>query len=166
MVLFVAGVALVALLPEGFWSGWGRSGSEASVPVGQAATAGGTGPLTPNAPRAAPPQQGMVPFEQAPQMRFDGKIQQLTELQQRDGQIHIWVHDVSGREVEISVAPNWFLAYMGCTLTHDIPVSGVGFRFDQQGGDPLIYAQRIRVNGKICRLRNDEGFALWSNRLR
>jgi hypothetical protein len=29
-----------------------------------------------------------------------------------------------------------------------------------------LFAKTIAVNGKTCRLRNDEGFALWSNRLR
>jgi len=28
-----------------------------------------------------------------------------------------------------------------------------------------FYARTIKVNGRPCQLRSDEGFALWSNRL-
>ena len=87
-------------------------------------------------------------------------------MQQHDGQIHIWVDDARGVERRVSVGPSWFLKYTGCTIAHDITVSGVGFMFDRAGRDPLIYAKKIIINGKKCRLRNDEGFALWSNRLR
>lgn len=168
MVLFLVALVVSALLPDGFGKEW-LSSLGTPLPASQqtgAVAAGGGDPAAPVAARKAPAQLGMMPFEQAPQVRFDGKIQQVTEFQQQDGQIHIWIHDQSGRELQISVAPRWFLEYMGCQLTHDIPVAGQGFRFDNQGADPLIYAQKIRVNGKNCRLRNDEGFALWSNRLR
>lgn len=109
---------------------------------------------------------GQTDFERAPSVRFNGVIQQVSELQQHDGQIHIWVDDARGIEQHVSVGPSWFLKYTGCTIAHDITVTGVGFMFDRAGRDPLIYAQKIVINGKKCRLRNDEGFALWSNRLR
>lgn len=112
------------------------------------------------------PQPGLMNFEQAPRVRFSGRVQQVSEFQKRDGQIHIWVHDANGREKEISVGPSWFLKYIGCEIGHDVKVKGIGFYFDNVGHDPMIYARKIRVNGKVCRLRNDEGFALWSNRLR
>ncbi|MEO5377224.1 MAG: hypothetical protein H7832_05505 [Magnetococcus sp. DMHC-6] len=121
-------------------------------------------PHVPNIPTK--PQPGIIAFEQAPRERFDGTIQQISEMPERDGQIHIWVSDNTGQEKQISLAPNWFLKYMGCILTHDIPISGIGFRFDQNKGDALIYARKISVNGRNCILRNDEGFALWSNKLR
>lgn len=109
---------------------------------------------------------GQKDFERARTVRFSGTVQQVSEIQQHDGQIHIWIHDARGREQLISVGPIWFLKYIGCSINHDIPISGVGFRFDKFGDDPMIYAKKIMVNGKKCRLRNDEGFALWSNRLR
>ncbi|MBF0425088.1 MAG: hypothetical protein HQL66_04635 [Magnetococcales bacterium] len=113
-------------------------------------------------------QPGLMPFEQAPMVRFDGTIQQITELPQQDQQVHIWVHEPGGRESHISVGPQWFLSYMGCTLTHDMRVSGKGFRFDRTrlDPDPVIYAKQLFVNNRWCQLRNDEGFALWSNQLR
>lgn len=175
MVLFVVGVVVLALLPDSFWSSrqpeWGQT-ALTTVPTGvwpaaMIATPGEPTILPVAGARTVPAQPGLMPFEQAPKVKFNGRIQQITELQQRDGQIHIWVHDTtSGKEQQISVAPSWFLEYMGCMLTHDLTVSGLGFRFDNQGPDPLIYAQKIVVNGRNCRLRNDEGFALWSNRLR
>jgi hypothetical protein len=116
--------------------------------------------------RSTVPQPGLIPFSQAPVIRFSGTIQQITELQKRDGQIHIWLTDATGSEKRISVAPSWFLKYMNCNLLHDMPISGSGFQFDKQKGNALIYAKKIKINNRPCHLRNDEGFALWSNRLR
>lgn len=177
MVVFVVGVLTFALLPSSLWNGRSPVGGGATLPAGTApggvwagATLGAVGVVPPQAlpvaGRTTLAQPGMVPFEQAPKVKFGGRIQQITELQQRDGQIHIWVHGPGGVEQQISVAPGWFLEYMGCQLTHDLALTGLGFQFDHQGPDPLIYAQKIVVNGRNCRLRNDEGFALWSNRLR
>ncbi len=118
------------------------------------------------AKRTVKAQPGVMNFEQAPRVKFSGVVQQVSEFQKRDGQIHVWIHDANGREKEISIAPSWFLKYIGCEIRHDTQVSGVGFSFDNTRPDPMIYARKIRVNGKACRLRNDEGFALWSNRLR
>lgn len=111
-------------------------------------------------------QPGVMNFEQAPRVRFSGVVQQVSEFRKRDGQIHIWIHTANGKEREISVGPSWFLRYTGCKIAHDTKVSGVGFSFDNKGQDPVIYAKNIIVNGKKSRLRNDEGFALWSSRLR
>ncbi|MBF0138445.1 MAG: hypothetical protein H7833_09925 [Magnetococcus sp. DMHC-1] len=115
-----------------------------------------------------PIQPGMVPFEQAPMVRFEGTIQQITELPQQDRQVHIWIHEIGGRESHVSVGPKWFLGYLGCDLIHDQRVSGKGFRFDRTrlDPDPVVYAKQLFVNGRWCQLRNDEGFALWSNQLR
>jgi len=116
--------------------------------------------------RALKAQPGVMNFEQAPRIRFSGIVQQVSEFQKRDGQIHIWIHDANGKEKEVSMAPSWFLKYIGCKISHDTEVKGVGFSFDNARSNPMIYARKIMVGGKVCRLRNDEGFALWSNRLR
>jgi hypothetical protein len=109
---------------------------------------------------------GLTPFSQAPMVRFSGTIQQITELQRQDGQIHIWVNNPNGREQHISIAPSWYLTYMDCTPLHDMQVSGTGFQFDKNQGPSLIYAKKIKIKNRPCQIRNDEGFALWSNRLR
>ncbi|MBF0610901.1 MAG: hypothetical protein G8345_16490 [Magnetococcales bacterium] len=158
IVLVVVGTVVLALFPETFRS---LVPAKASGPV-----ATNQNSLTPMPPPITKPKPGLIPFEQAPTVRFKGRIQQVTEMVQRDGQIHIWIHDISGKEMQVSVAPGWYLQYMGCTLGHDTEITGMGFSFDNQGGDPLIYARQIQINGRNCRLRNDEGFALWSNRLR
>lgn len=118
------------------------------------------------AKRRVKAEPGVMNFEKAPMVRFSGVVQQVSEFSKRDGQIHVWIHGANGREKEISVGPSWFLKYMGCEISHDTKVSGVGFSFDNKRQDPIIYAKNIIVNGKKSRLRNDEGFALWSNRLR
>lgn len=118
--------------------------------------------------RSTVPQPGVLPFSQAPTVRFSGTIQQITELQKQDGQIHIWLTDPATKgEKRISVAPSWYLKYTNCNLLHDMQITGTGFQFDkQQGKSSLIYAKKIRIDKRPCHLRNDEGFALWSNRLR
>ncbi|MBF0144763.1 MAG: hypothetical protein HQL84_02060 [Magnetococcales bacterium] len=118
------------------------------------------------ADQPVPQPGGPLNFEQAPRVQFYGKVQQITEIQQNDGQIHIWIHDPVGGEMQISVAPHWFLKLVNCPLNHDSTVTGMGFRFDRKNKDALVYAKKIQVNGRICHLRNDEGFALWSNKLR
>ncbi|MBF0308773.1 MAG: hypothetical protein HQL56_04505 [Magnetococcales bacterium] len=110
-------------------------------------------------------QNGLVLLQQAPRVTFRGKVQQLSEQPQSDGQLHVWLTDPVGGETRISVGPGWFLKYLGCPLAHDIFLEGSGFTFEKGGRSPLVYAKRIRMNGKICELRNDEGFALWSNKL-
>ena len=142
---------------------WGAPGVIDPMVMGQA------GPMVAAARKTAAPltnSPGQRDFERASSVRFAGIIQQVSELQQHDGQIHIWVDNARGAETRVSVGPSWFLKYTGCTIAHDITVSGVGFLFDRAGRDPLVYAQKIVIDGKKCRLRNDEGFALWSNRLR
>lgn len=125
-------------------------------------------PVPPVADRTTVPQPGLIPFSQAPRVRFSGTIQQITELQKEDGQIHIWLTDPNtGKDLRISVAPSWYLTYIGCTLLHDMALTGSGFQFDKtQGPNTLIYAKKIIINQRPCHLRNDEGFALWSNKLR
>ncbi|MBF0444819.1 MAG: hypothetical protein HQL68_04465 [Magnetococcales bacterium] len=194
-VLFIIGMVAVALLPDDIFEGetnhsWGggifQGGANINPSGNNSWSAGPLQGLTvavvrqSNVPqsnfvdvptqqpqRSTVPQPGLLPFEQAPRVRFSGTIQQITELQKRDGQIHIWLNDDTGVEYRISVAPSWYLKYMNCTLLHDMTLSGSGFKFDNnRNGNALIYAKKIRINGQICHLRNDEGFALWSNRLR
>ena len=121
---------------------------------------------TPNNRRTTRPQPGLMPFEQAARVRFRGKIQQISELQRQDGQIHVWLNDSLGKEQHLSVAPSWFLHYMSCDLAHDAAISGVGFRFDKTRDGAVTYVKKLVVGKTVCHLRNDEGFALWSNQLR
>ncbi len=109
---------------------------------------------------------GVVSLPQNPQVNFRGSVQQITEQPQSDGQLHVWITSANGQELRVSVAPGWFLQYVGCPLQHDITIAGSGFVFQQATGNDLVYAKRIVVNGKTCQLRNDDGFALWSNKLR
>ncbi|MBF0158085.1 MAG: hypothetical protein HQL58_01025 [Magnetococcales bacterium] len=112
------------------------------------------------------PKPGLVLLQQAPKVNFKGVVQQLSEQPQSDGQLHVWLQDSKGIETQVSVGPGWFLHYLGCNLAHDVTMSGAGFTFEKAGSNPLVYAKRIEINGKVCQLRNDEGFALWSNKLR
>ncbi|MBF0097037.1 MAG: hypothetical protein HQM04_13395 [Magnetococcales bacterium] len=109
---------------------------------------------------------GMVLLQKAPRVNFSGQVQQVSEQPQSDGQLHLWLQDPQGKESHISVGPGWFLTYLGCPLRHDATVDGAGFTFERSGQVPLIYAKWIRMGGRTCQLRNDEGFALWSNKLR
>ncbi|WP_130470103.1 magnetosome protein MamS [Candidatus Magnetaquicoccus inordinatus] len=112
------------------------------------------------------PTGGMVLLQKAPRVNFSGQVQQVSEQPQSDGQLHLWLQDPQGKESRISVGPGWFLTYLGCPLRHDATVDGTGFTFEKGGQVPMIYAKWIRMDGRTCQLRNDEGFALWSNKLR
>ncbi|MBF0139424.1 MAG: hypothetical protein HQL74_03980 [Magnetococcales bacterium] len=188
VVMFV--IIAAAIAPESLWKADGRDhGSNAGVaiPVGMPAAVAPGGFSQQNLwagsnPRAIPVAQakggkvladqpvpqpgGVFNFERAPRVQFYGKVQQISEIIQDDGQIHVWIHDPAGGEMQISVAPNWYLKLVNCQLDHDVVITGSGFRFDRKNKDALVYAKKIQVNGHICHLRNDEGFALWSNKLR
>lgn len=167
----VIAAVVVAILPDRLWQTQtfdaGRVDGGAWVGVVPSVTVAMVQPQTntplPTTRRAQP---GLMPFEQAARVRFSGTIQQISEMQQQDGQIHVWLTDALGKEQHLSVAPSWFLHYMGCTLAHDAAISGVGFQFSgtQKGG--MTYVKKLVIGKKVCHLRNDEGFALWSNQLR
>ncbi|MBF0371183.1 MAG: hypothetical protein HQL52_17170 [Magnetococcales bacterium] len=186
--IFLVGVVVVALLPSSLFNMGFQPDSPAmqAGPVGSVTWAGpGTATAVPVAAqtpasmaaqqrrfdarqkRITKAQPGLMPFEQAPRVRFAGRIQQISEMPRRDGQIHIWLNDATtGQERHISVSPKWFLDYQKCTLFHDMDISGVGFQFDGKSRNGIIYAKKIVAQGTPCQLRNDEGFALWSNQLR
>ncbi|MBF0416687.1 MAG: hypothetical protein HQL86_00350 [Magnetococcales bacterium] len=179
--IMVAGVVVVllivvaALLPERLWE---RKAAAQPLVMGQAGTNAMFRPgdqqalrMIPVAAPRTPPDggggvAGLVQLQQAPTVTFSGKVQQVSEQPQSDGQLHLWLTATNGAESRISVGPGWFLKYLGCPLAHDVVVDGAGFSYEKVGVTPLIYAKRIRINGKVCQLRNDEGFALWSNKLR
>lgn len=111
---------------------------------------------------------GLVPFERAVTEPYRGQVQQVFVLggDQGWGQTRIWVSDVTGAQKEISMGPGWYIQYLGCSITEGTNVRGVAFRFDTVDPSAVLYAKEVIVNGVRCRLRNDEGFALWSNQLR
>lgn len=179
--VFLAGLVSIALVPDPFWEEEAvrpAAGVGAAMAPGMAlrtdrpargqAPAGAPGWAAP-ALRAQPVvMAGMTPFEIAPVKPFRGDVQQV--IQRGDpaqwGQVHIQLDDVSGKRVEISLAPRWYLQYLGCSVANDLRLRGTAFDFDGRTPDPVLYAKDVTVQGTKCRLRNDEGFALWSNQLR
>ena len=111
---------------------------------------------------------GLIPFSQAKSQRFRGSVTRLAVRGENTGwsQVHIWVDNGSGTSREVSVAPKWYLEYLGCRVQDNSTVRGVGFKFDRVRPNAELYAKNITIEEKSCRLRNDEGFALWSNQLR
>lgn len=77
-----------------------------------------------------------------------------------------WLVTDGGGSRQISLAPDWYLQYLGCPVSENMHVKGTAYKFDTVRSGAKLFAKTIAVNGKTCRLRNDEGFALWSNRLR
>ncbi len=127
-----------------------------------------------NGQRPLPPVQaqniavkGLIPFEAAVTEPFRGGVRQVVTRGEGQswGQVHVWVEDVSGRLRQISVGPGWYLEYIGCAIEKNQRVRGVAFKFDKRVESQVLYAKYIIVKGARCRLRNDEGFALWSNQL-
>ena len=122
-----------ALAPDSFWDSHSidallparESASSSFAAVDNAGTAQGWGR------KSALP--GLVPFSRAKSERFRGSVVRLTSRGENTGwsQIHIWVDNGSGTSKEVSVAPRWFLEYLGCPVQDNSRVRGVGFRFDR-----------------------------------
>jgi hypothetical protein len=176
--VIIAGLALALLLlvsaivPEGWRDGTSPgvvADSATGAPEQNAAALTGTGGgARANADTRKTPA-GMVPFSKARTTRFQGKVVRVISLGNTTGwgQLHVWVDDGGGGpSKEISIAPDWFLIHLGCMIKENTRVKGVAFSFGKMRPDPELYVKNITVDGKTCDLRNDEGFALWSNRLR
>lgn len=168
---FTVMVLFAALLPDDTFDGSARMSSK-FLEKGTAVVMG-----TGDAQTAAAPQQrqntqamtGMVPFTKAKTDRFEGKVVRVISLGNDTGwgQLRVWVDaGGGGTSREVSVAPDWYLMHLGCTITKGARVKGSAFTFGKKLPDSELYAKNITIDGKTCDLRNDEGFALWSNRLR
>ncbi|KAF0116376.1 MAG: hypothetical protein FD149_1423 [Rhodospirillaceae bacterium] len=111
--------------------------------------------------------RGLVPFTRAVTQKYSGKVVSVAALGGDIGwgQVHVWMNDAAGQVQQLSLAPDWYIAYLWCTVTEDTFIDGIAFRFDPMPSSGMLYAKTVIVNGLECRLRNDEGFALWSNQL-
>ena len=153
-------VLVAALLPDGIWNS--RLSDSLATRSAAAGAVGGQGWGRDEA------RPGLVPFTRAKSVRFRGRVARMISRGSDIGwgQIHIWVDSGSGPATEISVGPNWYLQHLGCPVTEKSRVRGAAFKFGKVQSGAKLYAKNITIDGKSCRLRNDEGFALWSNRLR
>ena len=108
---------------------------------------------------------GMMPFAPSPPITFGGHVTEVVTigLTVGWGQIHVWINDGTGTLREISLAPQSYLQQIGCPPLANAQVNGVGFRFDPNRPNAVLYAKTITVAGVTCRLRDDEGLALWTN---
>lgn len=164
LIVLAAALAPDSLLMESKGSGSSMSGSQADALARQGA--GDVGGEQAWGRKTAIP--GLIPFSQAKTERFGGTVVRTASMGQDTGwdQIHIWIDAGGGASREVSVAPQWFLQHLGCPIKEKSAIQGVGFRFDKVRPNAELYAKSIAVDGNSCRLRNDEGFALWSNQLR
>lgn len=137
-----------------------------------------------NAPATAPQQQmgawgqqnsqplqmqnvrQLQPMKVAATEPYQGRI---TQVINRDpggwGQIHVMVQ-AGALKQEISLAPEWYLTFQGCTVKEGDSVTGEAFKFDKIRPGAVHYARHITVNGVRCRLRSVDGLALWGDQLR
>ncbi|NQU63855.1 MAG: hypothetical protein HQ517_06175 [SAR324 cluster bacterium] len=105
-------------------------------------------------------------FTDGAMVNFNGKVESIHIIRERNDKVHIFVRDGNGNLLEVSVAPAWYLVYIKCPDLANVTIRGKGFNFDQQDGSAMIYAKKIWVDRSVCSLRNDEGFSFWSDRLR
>ena len=108
---------------------------------------------------------GLSPFTPSKPLQFAGRVTQVASIGNDVGwgQIHIWIDDGTGVLRELSVAPQTYLAQIGCPPFDGTRVSGIGFNFDAGQPNAELYVKTITVGGQTCRLRDDEGLALWLN---
>ncbi|MEG3620318.1 magnetosome protein MamS [Magnetovibrio sp. PR-2] len=180
-VVFAVGIVVASMLPDSFWSENNttpiaqRDGAMTTPSMRSAVggvVQGLAGGQTQGQNQAKKGQandmMGLVPFTRAKSVRFRGRVIRVISLGNDTGwgQMHVWLEDGSGQSQEISIAPDWYLIHMGCIIKENARVDGSAFTFGKARPIAEYYAKTISVGGKTCRLRNDEGFALWSNRLR
>ena len=135
-----------------------------------------TGPSDPVADTAAAAAQmpaavmpaalpGLTPFTAATPLQFGGRITEVASIgnDMGWGQVHIWIDDGTGAVREISLAPQTYLARVGCVAETGRRINGTAFQFDAARPDAELYAKTITLGGQRCRLRDDEGLALWLN---
>ena len=108
---------------------------------------------------------GLRPFVAAKPLQFAGRVTQVLSVggDVGWGQVHIWINDGSGTLREISLAPQSYLDQIGCPAFDNARGSGIGYLFDPGRPNAELYARDILVAGTTCRLRDDEGLALWMN---
>lgn len=176
-------LVVAAIMPDDFWDA--NISSSASVIVSVAGSRAGIANPALQARNAAPgggavqqgpptswgrnvAMPGLTPFSRASSQRFQGNVVRTISRGTEVGwaQVHIWVANGVGDSRQISLAPDWYLQYLGCPVSENMHVKGTAYKFDTVRSGAKLFAKTIAVNGKTCRLRNDEGFALWSNRLR
>lgn len=112
-------------------------------------------------------KQTVVPFNKAKSRPYNGNVAQLIRRNSEFGwgQVHVWVTDDKGGMLEISLAPDWFLRQCGSLISSGSNVAGNYYQFDTRSPNALRYAKDVTVNGKRCRLRSDEGLALWTKQV-
>jgi len=108
---------------------------------------------------------GLQPFIAAKPLQYAGRVTQVLSVGSDVGwgQVHIWINDGSGALREVSLAPQSYLDQIGCPPFENARVSGIGYLFDPGRPNAELYARDILVAGTTCRLRDDEGLALWMN---
>ena len=164
--LFLIGVVVDAMLPYGHGVNSPLATQtipQVVAPIDQAPAVATTTPMT----MANGGVPGMQPFIPSPPVEFGGRVTQVLTvgLQMGWGQVHIWINDGTGRLLEVSLAPQSYLQQIGCPALENTRVNGIGFRFDPNRPNAELYAKTITVAGVTCRLRDDEGLALWTTPL-
>jgi hypothetical protein len=159
-VLAVGGILLLALIVAAILLG-PETGGTPRIEPGTVQALGNMG--SPQGVAVAMP--GLTPFVPMRPLQFAGRVTQVVSIGADVGwgQLHIWINDGSGTLLEISLAPKIYLDQIGCPSFDNARVSGVGFIFDPARPNAELYAREIVVAGTTCRLRDDEGLALWMN---
>ena len=111
---------------------------------------------------------GLVPSIGTDTWRYQGNVKKIMTRGANPGgsQVHIWVGNGVDTPQQISLAPDWYLQRLGCPIVPNIYVKGAAFGLDNLRPDAGLHAKTVSTNGKICRLRNDAGIALWSGTAR
>ncbi|MEO5341946.1 MAG: hypothetical protein H7842_01175 [Gammaproteobacteria bacterium SHHR-1] len=159
-LLFILVLAVLALSPEERPKAVTKGVTLANPATGMTA-AWNSNPARANNAAALQPVQPITTYP------YNGVVDQFVNRDPKGwGQVHILVNDGAGLIQDVSLAPEWYLSFQGCVIRRGLHVEGVGFHFDgvTQGG--RLYAKNVIVNGVRCRLRTDQGLALWTDQIR
>ncbi|MBF0470162.1 MAG: hypothetical protein HQL48_02185 [Gammaproteobacteria bacterium] len=165
-------LTLAALIPDDLESGEYSfrasqgGGAVNALPQSGIAPVGGVQTAEPMAQNVV-----MQPLQSRRVYAYSGTIQKVLNRDPNGwGQIHVFVGDMTVPPQEISLSPQWYLQFQGCTPVVGQHVEGQAFLFSQPGAahasNDLLYAKNVILNGVRCRLRTDNGLALWSDQLK
>ncbi len=181
-MLFFLLITIIALIPDGKGtrsmsaastgsnSLWSIGGSDLTADPTQAATNGLNAVAPPVVSAGSVAVQGvgvaqMQPIQTLPTQSYRGVVDQVINRQPGGwGQIHIIINDGLAQFIEISLAPQWFLQFQGCAVAVGDLVEGESFNFDPANAT-YLYAKNLVVNGNRCRLRTNDGLAIWSDQI-
>lgn len=74
--------------------------------------------------------------------------------------VHLTLGRAEGGPVSVSLGPGWYLSRHGLSFSPRDVVEVRGMRVEHEGKSSIV-AEEVKKNGKVVRLRDEQGRPLW-----